>query len=46
VKVGRAVVDELLDELGEIGAGSPLSGEVANLLLGGDLAGQEKPEET
>ncbi|KAI6756511.1 hypothetical protein HG530_011109, partial [Fusarium avenaceum] len=46
VKVGRAVVDELLDELGEVGAGSPLSGEVADLLLGRDLAGQEKPEET
>jgi hypothetical protein len=46
VKVGRAVVDELLDELGEVGAGSPLGGEVADLLLGRDLAGQEKPEET
>lgn len=46
VEVGRAVVDELLDELGDVGAGSPLSGEVADLLLGGDLAGQEKPEET
>lgn len=46
VKVGRAVVDELLDELGKIGAGSPLSGEVADLLLSRNLAGQEKPEET
>jgi hypothetical protein len=46
VEVGRAVVDELLDELGEVGAGSPLGGEGANLLLSGDLAGQEKPEET
>lgn len=46
VKVGRAVVDELLDELGEIGAGSPLSGEVADLLLSRNLTGQEKPEET
>jgi hypothetical protein len=46
VEIGRAVVDELLDELGDVGAGSPLSGEVADLLLGGDLAGQEKPEET
>ncbi|KAI6759071.1 hypothetical protein HG531_013832 [Fusarium graminearum] len=46
VEVGRAVVDELLDELGEIGAGSPLSGEVADLLLSRDLTSQEKPEET
>jgi hypothetical protein len=46
VEVGRAVVDELLDELGEIGAGSPLSGEVADLLLSRDLTGQEKPKET
>lgn len=46
VEVVGAVVDELLDELGEVGAGSPLGGEVANLLLGRDLAGQEKPEET
>jgi hypothetical protein len=40
------VVNELLDELGDVGAGSPLGGQVANLLLSGDLAGQEKPEET
>ena len=46
VEIGRTVVDQLLDELGEIGAGSPLSGEVADLLLGRDLTGQEKPEET
>jgi hypothetical protein len=46
VEIGRAVVDELLDELGEIGAGSPLGGEVADLLLGRDLTSQEKPEET
>lgn len=45
VKVGRAVVNELLDKLGDVGAGSPLSGEIANLLLGGNLASQEKPEE-
>ncbi len=46
VEVGRAVVDELLDELGDVGTGGPFGREVANLLLGGDLAGQEKPEET
>lgn len=46
VEVGRAVVDELLDELGDIGAGSPLGGQITDLLLGRDLAGQEKPEET
>jgi hypothetical protein len=46
VEVGRAVVDELLDELGDVGAGSPLGGQITDLLLGRDLAGQEKPEET
>ena len=46
VEVAWAAVDELLNELGNIGAGSPLSREVADLLLRGDLAGQKKPEET
>jgi len=46
VEVGWAVVDQLLDELGDVGTGSPLSREVADLLLSRDLAGQEKPEET
>lgn len=46
VEVRGAAVDELLNELGDIGAGSPLGRKVADLLLGGDLAGQEKPEET
>jgi hypothetical protein len=41
-----ATVDELLNELGNIGAGSPLGRQVTDLLLGGDLAGQQKPEET
>lgn len=41
-----AAVDELLNELGEVGAGSPLSGEVADLLLRRNLAGKEEPEET
>lgn len=46
VQVARAVVDELLNKLGDVGAGGPLGGQVADLLLGRDLAGQEKPEET
>lgn len=46
VEVGGAAVDELLDELGNLGAGGPLGGQVAHLLLGRDLTGQEKPEET
>jgi hypothetical protein len=41
-----ATVDELLNELGDIGASGPLGREVTNLLLGGDLTSQEKPEET
>lgn len=46
VEVGGAAVDELLDELGDLGAGGPLGGQVAHLLLGRDLTRQEKPEET
>lgn len=46
VEVGRAAVDELLNELGDLGAGSPVGRQVANLLLSRDLASQEKPEET
>jgi hypothetical protein len=46
VEGAGAAVDELLNELGDVGAGSPLSRQVANLLLGGDLAGQQKPEQT
>ena len=41
-----AAVDKLLNELGDVGASSPLGGQVTNLLLGGDLAGQQQPEET
>jgi hypothetical protein len=41
-----AAVDELLNELGDIGTGSPLSGESADLLLSGNLSGQQEPEET
>lgn len=46
VEVAGAAVDELLDELGHIGAGSPLSGQVTDLLLAWDFTGQEQPEET
>lgn len=46
VKGARAAVDELLNELGDIGASSPLRRQVADLLLGGDLASQQQPEET
>ena len=41
-----ATVNELLNELGNIGTSSPLGGQVTDLLLGGDLTSQEKPEET
>ena len=43
---GRAAVEDLLDEGGEGRAGSPVLGEGGDLLLGGDLAGEEEPEET
>ena len=46
VESARAAVDKLLNELGEVGAGGPLSRQVANLLLRGNLAGQKQPEET
>lgn len=46
VESAGAAVDELLDELGKVGASSPLGRQVANLLLGGDLTGQQQPEET
>ena len=46
VEIAWAAVNELGDELGDVCAGSPFSGEVANLLLTWYLAGQEKPEET
>lgn len=45
VEVVGAAVDELGDEGGELAAGSPLGGQVADLLLGGDLASEEEPEE-
>jgi hypothetical protein len=46
VESAGAAVDKLLNELGEVGAGSPLSRQVANLLLRGNLSGQKQPEET
>lgn len=46
VEVAGAAVDELLNELGDVRAGSPLGRQVADLLLAGNLAGQEQPEET
>jgi hypothetical protein len=41
-----AAVDKLFDEFGDFGASGPLCGEVADLLLAGNFASQEKPEET
>ena len=46
VKSAGASVNEFLNELGNIRASGPLSRQVANLLLGGDLASEQKPEET
>ena len=43
---GRAAVEDLLDEGGEGRAGSPVLGEGVDLLLGGNLTSEEKPEET
>lgn len=40
------MVDQLLNVLGDGGPGGPVGGQVADLLLGGDLAGEEEPEET
>ena len=41
-----AAVDELFDELGKVGASSPVSREVSDLLFAWDLAGEEQPEKT
>lgn len=46
MEVVGAAVEELHDELGYVGSRSPLSGQITDLLLGWDLAGQEEPEET
>lgn len=45
VEVIRTAVDKLFHELGNFGAGGPLSGEVADLLFTGNFTSQEKPEE-
>jgi len=46
MEVIGAVVDQLLDKLGDVGSGGPVGREGSNLGLGGDLARQKKPEET
>ena len=46
VEVAWAAVDELLDVLWKLGAGGPLGGEVADLLLRWNLTSKEKPKET
>lgn len=46
VKVARAAIDKLLNELGDIGPGSPFGRQVTDLLFTGDLSGQEQPEKT
>ena len=46
VERGRAAVEELFDELRDRSTGCPVLGEGGNLLLGGDLAGDEEPEKS
>lgn len=46
MEVIGASVDKFLDELWDFGTGSPVGGEVANLLLGWDFTGKKEPEET
>ena len=46
VESAGAAVDELLEELGEVGASSPLSREGVDLGLRGNLTSQQEPEET
>lgn len=45
VEIVRAAVDELGDELGDVGAGGQFGGQLSNLLLAWDFSSQEKPEE-
>lgn len=40
-----ASVNELLDELGDLGSGGPFLREALDLLGGRDLSGEEEPEE-
>jgi len=46
VEVAGAPVDKLLNEFWNIGTGGPFSRKIADLLLAGNFAGQEKPEKT
>ena len=46
MQVAWAAVDQLLNELRNIGSSSPFGGEIPNLLFAGNLAGQEKPKKT
>lgn len=45
VHVVGASVNELLDEFGEIRSRSPVGGQISDLLLAGNLASQEQPEQ-
>lgn len=46
VEVFGQTVDGLLNKLGQFGASSPICRKIADLLLTGDLAGQEQPVQT
>lgn len=46
VEVARASVDQLLNKFGNVRTGGPFCGKIADLLLGGDFARQQQPEET
>ena len=46
VEVAWASIDEFLDEFRNFGTGGPLGGEIADLLLAGNLTSQEEPEKT
>lgn len=46
MEIAWAAVDELLDEFGDVGAGGPFCRQATNLLFGGNLACQKKPEKT
>lgn len=41
-----AAVNELLNILGELASCSPFGRQSTNLVLGGDLAGEQEPEKT